>query len=499
MNIVLILPNQLFEDNKLIGKNSQIYLCEHPFYFTGYKYHKLKLILHRSSMKHYEDHVNKKYHCDIKYLEFNDEIEKVFKQNHGKRIDIYDPVDHDIMKEFKKLSNKYDVELFVHDTPLFLCTIKDLTDYIDQGGKYHQTSFYIWQRKRINILVDNNDKPIGGKWTYDTENRLPYPKGFHRDMKIILNDNHYVKEAKEYIEKHFKDNYGETDFYLPIDFQGVKKHLIKFLKDRLECFGPYQDAVDKDIIFGCHTVLSPLINIGLITPEAVINMILDYYEKHKRSVKLASIEALIRQIMGWRECVRMVYMFKHKEMNTMNHFNHHRKIGKEWYIGKTSMEPIDDLIKKVLKYGYAHHIERLMYLGNFMLLNEFSPKQVYEWFMTLFIDAYSWVMDANVYAMSQYSTGNLLMTRPYFSSSNYIDKMSSYTRTKDQYKKIIFKDKEYEWFEVWDALYYNFVNNHKVEFAKNYALASAVSHWNKKSASVKKDLMTIAKKYLDNY
>lgn len=499
MDIVLILPNQLFEQNKSIGKTSKVYLYEHPFYFTTYKYHKLKLILHRSSMKYYEDYVARKYHCDVKYLEFNDDIEKIFKQHHGKKIDLYDPVDHDIMKEFKKMAKKYDVELFVHDTPLFLCTIKDLTDYLDQGGKYHQTSFYIWQRKRLGILVDKNDKPVGGKWTFDTENRLPFPQGFQQDAKFKNNDNKYIQEAKKYIEKHFKDNYGGTDFYLPIDYQGVKKHLMTFLKERLVCFGPYQDAVDKDIIFGCHTVLSPLINIGLILPETVIKMILDYYEKHKRTVKIASVEGLLRQIAGWREIIRLMYMFKHKEMNTLNHFNHHRRIGKEWYTGDTKIEPIDDIIKKVLKYAYAHHIERLMYLGNFMLLNEFNPKQVYDWFMTLFIDAYPWVMEANVYAMSQYSTGGLLMTRPYFSSSNYIDKMSSYSRTKDKYQKIKLNDKEYEWFEVWDALYYNFINNHKTEFAKNYALASAVGHWNRKNKSEKDDLLKIAKKIMKKY
>ena len=491
MDSVLILPNQLFEDNKLINKNTYVYIYEHPVYFTKYDYHKLKLILHRSTMKQYEDYITKKYKCKVKYVNFDDKL--VIK---GNKLYMYDPVDHDVMKDLKIYTKKHNIELIVYDTPLFLSTLNELKQYLDDSGTYHQTSFYIWQRKRLNILVTNNLKPIGKKWTFDTENRLPFPKNFKNDTKFPINNDKHVIEAQKYVEKHFKNNIGDTEYYLPIDHTKAKEHLKKFLKQKLECFGPYQDAVDKDIIFGCHSVISPLLNIGLLTPKYVIDTILKYYEKYKVSVK--SVEAIIRQIIGWREIVRMMYMFKHKEMNKLNHFNHNRKLGKEWYEGETGIIVIDDLINKVLKYGYAHHIERLMYLSNFMLLNEFKPRDVYDWFMTCFVDSYHWVMEANIYAMGQYSTGNMLMTRPYFSSSNYINKMSSYKKKKDVYDKIKL-DKEYEWYEIWDALYYNFINNNKKEFSKNYAIASSVSHWNKKSNTEQNELLKLARNYLKNY
>ncbi|QKF94369.1 deoxyribodipyrimidine photolyase-related protein [Fadolivirus algeromassiliense] len=497
MNTIIILPNQLFEDNGLINKNTTVYLYEHPVYFTKYKFHKLKLILHRATMKNYEDYLKKTYKCKVNYIEFNDNINSVFKKYKNKRIDMYDPVDHDVMKDLKKLSKQNSIELFVHDTPLFLCKITDLTDYLDSGGKYHQTSFYIWQRKRLSILVTRDNKPIGGKWTFDKENRLPFPKQFNKDAKFDIINNKYITEAQYYIDKHFKDNIGETDLYLPINHEGAKKQLKKFLKQRLDCFGPYQDAVSRDIVFGCHTVLSPLINIGLITPREVIDEILNHYSKNKKTLK--SVEALIRQIIGWREMIRLVYMFQHRDMETTNYFNHKRKLDAGWYTGNTNIEPIDDIIKKILKYGYAHHIERLMYLGNFMLLNQINPDKVFEWFMEMFIDSYQWVMQANVYAMSQYSTGSLLMTRPYFSSSNYIDKMSSYNTVKNKYQQIKLGNEEYEWYEVWDALYYNFINLNKTEFSKNYAIASAVGHWNRKSKHEKDRLLDISKKWFAKY
>ena len=498
MKTVIVLPNQLFEDNKLIDKNTTVYIYEHPTYFTLFKYHKLKLILHRSSMKYYEDYLIKKYKCHVTYIDFNkeDTFRKIF--NNNIRIDIYDPVDHDAMKELKNLSKGNNIELFVHNTPLFLCTVNDLQSYLDNNGKYHQTSFYIWQRKRLNILIDKNQKPVKNKWTFDNENRLPFPENYHQDQQFKINNDKYVKEAQSYVQKHFKNNIGDIDLYLPINYHDVKKHLHTFIKNKLSCFGPYQDAVDKNINFGCHSVLSPLLNIGLITPQYVVDEIIKYYNNHKTI--LNSVEAIIRQIIGWREMVRFVYMFKHKELIKSNHFNHKRKIPKEWFTGeKITMVPINDIIQKVVKYGYAHHIERLMYLSNFMLLNMYKPTDIYNWFMTFFIDSYNWVMEPNVYAMGQYSTGPLMMTRPYFSSSNYIDKMSSYKKKHGVYAKIIVGDGDYEWYEIWNALYYNFINENKKELSQNYATASSVSHWNNKNNSEKKHLLDIARQYLENY
>ncbi len=493
MNTVLVLPTQLFEDHKLVNKDTHVYLYEHPVYFTKYNYHKLKLIMHRATMKYYQDYLKKKYKCKVTYIEFHDNF-----KIKDKRIDFYDPVDFDVMKDLKQYAKKNNIELFAHDTPAFLCSMQDLTDYLDNDGKFHQTSFYIWQRKRLGILVDKNNKPNGGKWTFDTENRLPFPNDFKKDAKFKNNTNKYVKEATGYIEKYFNSNPGGTDYYLPIDHKGAKEHLMKFLKERLECFGPYQDAVSKDIVFGCHSVLSPLINTGLLTPEYVVNEIIKYYEKNKK-ISLESVEGVLRQIIGWRDYMKMVYMFKHKELIETNHFNHKRKLGQEWYDATFIIEPINDIIQKILKYGYAHHIERLMYLGNIMLLSEFKPKDIHDWFMCMFLDSYHVFMETNVYGMSQYACGPIMSTRPYFSSSNYINKMSTYKSKKDIYTKIKLGSDEYEWFEVWDALYYNFINNNKKEFSKNYAIASSVGHWNRKSKREQSDLLRIAKNYLEKY
>ena len=500
MDVIIVLPIHLFESNDLINNDSHVYIYEHPSYFTNYDYHKLKLILHRSTMKFYYDYINNKHNCQTKYLEYTYDVENIFKKYQNKKINIYDPVDHDIMEQFNQFAIKYNIDLVVHDTLSFIEPYDDLTHYYNlNAANISQTSFYIWQRKRYNILVDKNQKPINGKWTFDKENREPYSKEFNEnitDINFKQTNNKYVQEAVKYVNKYFKNNPGSDNFYLPNDFTGAKKHLTKFIKERLDCFGPYQDTVSENIVFGCHSVLSPLLNTGLLTPTYVIERILDYYEKNKKNLNFSSVEGIVRQIIGWRSWMRYNYMFKHKELINDNYFNHTRKLDKSWYTGKTGIVPIDDIIMKVLKYGYAHHIERLMYIGNFMLLSQIHPKEVYKWFQSLFIDSYTVFMETNVYGMSQYSCGPLLVSRPYFSSSNYIDKMSSYTRKPDVYPRIILNKEEYEWYEIWDALYYNFIKNNKLKFKKNYSTARSVGHWDRKSPGQKRELLKIATNFL---
>lgn len=457
----IILPNQLFKLKKDISAMN-IYIIEHPLYFSKYNYHKLKLILHRASMKKYVEKLN------CVYIDHGVNYEYIFKEN--KIVTLYDPVDHDISKEFKNMAKRYGCELIFLESPNFICSLEDLKEYHGTNKLVHKT-FYIYFRKKYNILIDQNSKK--GIWSFDKENRLMFPKDFADVYEPKTNNSDYIEKATKYVKANFPKHFGETDFYLPIDHDGARKHFDEFIKDRLDCFGKYQDAASDKITFGCHSVMSPLLNIGLLDPIYVIDKIIE------SGSNMASIEGFVRQIF-WREYVRFVYMFEYKQLNK-NYFDHHNKLSKSWYTGDTGMPNIDYCIKKLYKYGYLHHIERLMHVGNFMLLTEINPEEVYKWFM-MCIDAYPWVMAPNVYGMSQYSSGKLMMTRPYFSSSNYIKNMSNFRDNKA--------------FDIWNALYYNFVDNNKKTFALNYSTANSVKLWLKKSSSEKADIKKISKKYL---
>ena len=223
-----------------------------------------------------------------------------------------------------------------------------------------------------------------------------------------------------------------------------------------------------------------MLNTGLITPLSIIDKTLEF--SNKNDIPINSLEGFIRQIIGWREFIRGMYIAKGSFSRTENFWSFKRKIPSSFYTGDTGIDPVDDSIKKTIKYGYSHHIERLMVLGNFMLLCEFDPDEVYKWFMELFIDAYDWVMVPNVYGMSQFSDGGTFATKPYISSSNYIKKMSNY--------------KNGEWTEIWDGLYWNFINNQSDFFSSNPRLSMMCHLFNRMKPETKEKHIQNAKNFL---
>jgi deoxyribodipyrimidine photolyase-related protein len=493
-NILIIYPTQLFEFNELLKLSTHIFLIEEPIYFTKFKFHKLKLIFHRASMKYYYDHItNIIKHNNIKYINFYDvDYDAIFKKFPKKHnLIIYDPVDIQLEKKIKKFANKYDINVTIYNTPLFLETIDDLINYKNtiKNNKFYHDNFYKWQRKRLNILMDN-DKPLYGKWSFDTENRKKFDNNYNEHQLPTIN-NDYIIEAKKYITTHFTDNFGDTDdFIYPITYTSVKKHFKLFLKNKLALFGPFQDAVSKDINFGSHSILSPLLNVGLITVDYVIKKTLKIFNNHSETDKkkiINSVEGFLRQIIGWRSFTRFMYLFFGDDMMKMNALNHKNKLNSKWFDASTNIYPIDFMINKVKKYAYLHHIERLMYIGNFSLLTNINPIEIYKWFMICFIDSFEWVMVSNVMGMSQYALTDIsMMTRPYFSSSNYILKLSNFKCTNND-----------DWCEIWNALYYKFIYDNLDEFKRNYAIAPSVKHWLNKSHSEQTSLLTTANNYLN--
>jgi deoxyribodipyrimidine photolyase-related protein len=491
---LLIFPTQLFSDISYItnwlknnsNKNKSIYLIEEPRYFTDFSFHKLKLAYHRASMKKYFDFLKNK-NLNVKYINF-EQATKVFYlslKSESTNISIISPGD---FKLEKKLETFYGKKLVILDNVNWLIKLDELNlikNLIYKKSKYSHEEFYKYQRKKLDILVDSTDKPIGGKWSYDVANRLPLPKN-HQVPSTISKplNNKYVKEAITYINKNFPKNYGSLEHFIyPIDTKSSFKWLDKFLKERLGNFGPYEDAVNETEPFVYHSVLSPMMNIGILTDTQVINKSYQYYLAHKKSISIESFEGFIRQVIGWRNYVYTVYMLEGPKLFESNYLNHTNQLNEKFWTGNTNIKPIDSIINKLVTYAYAHHIERLMYLGNFMLICMIEPKEVYRIFMEWAIDAYEWVMIPNVFGMSQYADGGTMMTRPYFSSSNYINKMSSFKR-------------DGEWDVIWDALYYNFINKHEKILRKNYAIAQQVKHWDNKTDKEKDSIKKIAKQYL---
>ncbi|MGD1945630.1 MAG: cryptochrome/photolyase family protein [Croceivirga sp.] len=487
-SVNLVFPHQLFEKSTLFENQHAFYLIEEWLFFKQFKFHKQKIAFHRASMKQYAQYlteVGKKVH----YIEAKEDISDIRKlitdlsKGGVEQVCYIDPVDYWLSKRIEHSCNASNITVHIHDSQMFLNTPKDLGNHFRSGRKkYHQTKFYTEQRKQRHILLQNDGKPVGEKWTFDTENRKKYPAKKIPPSIHFPDATEYHQEATRYVAEHFSDHLGELDnnAYYPTSFSTAKEWLQQFFEQRFTEFGPYEDAIVKEESILNHSVLTPMLNVGLLHPKEVIEGAISYAEAN--GVPLNSLEGFVRQIIGWREFIRGIYQFHGTEERTRNYWNFERKIPPSFYDGTTGIDPIDITIKRLLKTGYCHHIERLMVLGNFMMLCEFDPDEVYCWFMELFIDAYDWVMVPNIYGMSQFSDGGLFATKPYISGSNYLMKMSNY--------------KKGEWQSTWDGLFWRFMDVHRDFFLKNPRLGMLVRTYDKMSPEKKETHLMNAEKFL---
>ena len=466
-DISIVFPHQLFKDHPALSKGRQVLLIEDELFFRQYKFHKQKLVLHRASMLFYKSELERK-HFSVEYISSteNKSLKMIFQALKTKQVQtIYyvDTCDYLLERRMVRSAKVHGLKLISHSSPNFICTSEYLKNYFDQKKRYFLTEFYIEQRKRFSILIQDG-QPVGGKWTFDTENRKKMPGSVKVPRLPNFNPNTFVKEAASYVNSNFSSHYGTTEnFSYPVTYDDAKIGLDKFLKDRFENYGIYQDAMIEENSFLFHSLLTPALNIGLLSSTEIIDSAIEH--ANKNNIPINSLEGFVRQILGWREYIRALYEREGVKERTTNYWNHTRKIPKSFWNGTTGIKPVDNVIQKVLKTGYSNHIERLMVMGNFMLLCEFDPDEVYLWFMELYIDAYDWVMVPNVYGMSQFADGGLMSTKPYISGSNYILKMSNY--------------KKGDWCEIWDALYWGFIDKHKKIFIKNPRMSMMVKQLEK--------------------
>jgi deoxyribodipyrimidine photolyase-related protein len=490
MNVsTLIFPHQLFQQSPLLSVEGPTYLVEEFLFFNQYNFHIQKIAFHRATMKFYENYLREEG-CQVRYIQAQEpeaDVRRLIARLAGEGVEslvIIDPVDDWLLRRIRAGCRQHTLELRVLESPLFLNTGSELSTFFKPSKKkYFQTEFYKQERIRRNILLDDKGGPVGGQWSYDAENRKKYPKGKAVVRVEYPPENAYHREARAYTLKYFSSNLGSLNGSLnyPVGFEESRQWLHQFLDQRLAGFGDYEDAILYREVLLNHALLTPMLNVGMLTPEEVLIEALDY--SFSQEVPINSIEGFVRQIIGWREFIRGVYVTRGREERTRNFWGFTRKIPASFYDGTTGILPVDATIQKVLQTGYCHHIERLMVLGNFMLLCEFDPDEVYRWFMELFIDAYDWVMVPNVYGMSQFADGGLMSTKPYISGSNYLMKMSDYPKG--------------DWQDTWDALFWRFLDTQRTFFLKNPRLGMLVKTFDKWDETKKATILQKANNYLD--
>lgn len=473
-NVCLILGNQLF-DPKILKKNIKdqkntiFFMREDKELATYYKFHKHKIVFFFAAMRSYRDELISHGH-NVHYEEFQKVTSKTEKHNYESALAdfiiknkvtnafVFEVEDKFFEKRLMDFFHVKEIPLTIWESPMFLTSRDQFKNYLKSNKKPFMKNFYERQRKRLNILVTDN-KPEGGKWSFDTDNRLALPKNKKTPSLPSFKKSSTVLEVCSVVDNNFADHIGNSeDFWLPVTRSEAKKWLKSFLSDRLYEFGPYEDAIAPHSDFLYHSVLTPFLNCGLLTPKEVINETLLFAKNNK--IPLGSLEGFIRQIIGWREFIRGIYQNYSEKQDSLNFWNHKNKLSPAWYNGDTSIPPLDETLRRVIKRGYAHHVERLMILGSLMLLLEVDPKEAHRWFMELFIDSSDWVMGPNVYGMALFSDGGIFATKPYFCSSNYLRKMGGYPKD--------------DWCDGVDGLYWQFIRKHEKYFLKNPRLAMMV-------------------------
>ena len=316
---------------------------------------------------------------------------------------------------------------------------------------------------------------------FDLDNRKKLPKGTKVPSFPKIDQTVHTIKLKNIVEKKFATHPGSTEnFWFATEYKEVLKLLEFFIKQKSNLFGDYEDAVDQNNNILFHSALSPYLNLGLITPEIILERILDSHKKKK--IKINSLEGYIRQVIGWREFMRGIYQNFYNKLENGNFFKHKRKMKTTWYQGNTGLPPLDYAIKNANDHGWSHHIERLMILSNIMNLCEIKPIYVYKWFMEMFVDSSDWVMSPNVYGMGLFSDGGIFATKPYICGSSYFLKMMDF--------------KKGEWCNIMDGLYWRFINKNRSFFLKNPRLSMMVRIYDKMNAPRKKVILAAADKFI---
>ncbi|MEM9216368.1 MAG: cryptochrome/photolyase family protein [Cyanobacteria bacterium P01_F01_bin.150] len=489
---LLILGNQLFPHQHLPNLASlPVFMAEDHGLCTHYRYHKHKLILFLAAMRSYADDLSVAG-AEVTYHRLTQEtIDQTYEQTLESfltaqsitTLTAFEVEDKFFESRLTSLCSSLNVELNILPSPMFLVTRGEFSEYLASSKKPFMKTFYERLRKSRDILMDDDGTPVGGKFSFDAANRKKLPKKLEPPSIPALSHPDHVAKVSKLVDTLFADHPGDSaSFWLPTTRSKSLDWLEQFLEQRFDNFGAYEDAITSrsDIVY--HSVLSPLLNMGIVTPMEVIERAIAFAEEH--DIPLNSLEGFVRQIIGWREFIRGIYQNYSDRQESENFFEHHRKLKPCWYDASTGIPPLDDAIQKAVRLGYSHHIERLMIIGNIMLMCAVDPREVHRWFMEIYVDSSDWVMGPNVYGMSQFSDGGIFATKPYICGSNYLLKMSDY--------------KKGPWCDAIDGLYWQFIDHHRPFFKENYRMRVMISNLDRMNAEKKIRIYGAADEFREN-
>lgn len=436
-NLILILGDQLnLKISSLDGfdKNNDIILmCEVWDEATYVKHHKKKIAFIFSAMRHFANELKGEGY-NIYYTCLNDkentgsfkgEIKRALNNIDVNKVIVTEAGEYRLFEDMNRWSGDLNIEVEIREDDRFLCSHAEFKSWAQDRKELRMEYFYREMRKKYNILMTDEGKPEGGDWNYDSENRKPPKSGLKVPETYNAQIDDITKNVIDLVSKKFSNHFGDIEpFYFAVSREQALFALNKFINERLNKFGDYQDAMIQGEPWMFHSHLSFYINCGLLTPLECVEKAQEAY--YKGSTPLNAVEGFIRQILGWREYIRGIYWMKMPAYKNENFLEAKRDLPDFYWGANTHMNCLKQCVKETKENAYAHHIQRLMVLGNFALIAGLSPDEVNEWFLIVYADAYEWVELPNVTGMILFADGGALGSKPYASSGAYINKMSNY-------------------------------------------------------------------------
>ena len=395
-----------------------------------------------------------------------------------------------VLTEMRDWENTLPCAVELRDDDRFYFSLDEFATWADGRKQLRMEYFYRELRRKTGILMSGND-PIGGQWNYDAENRGRAPDGLEVPKHTSFVPDDITNEVLNLVEDRFGDHFGKLrPFEFAVTHEQAAYVLDRFIAERLPLFGTYQDAMVEGEPFMFHAHIGLYLNCGLLSPQQAIIAAENAY--HAGAAPLNATEGFIRQILGWREFVRGLYWLKMPEYAEQNALEAHRPLPAFFWTADTKMNCLKQCVSETRDHAYAHHIQRLMVLGNFALLAGLSPKEVNEWFMIVYADAYEWVELPNVSGMALYADGGVLASKPYASGGAYIERMSNYCRS-CHYKV---KQKNGEQACPFNYLYWDFLIRHQDRLSGNARMGMMYRTLAKMSDEKRAAILTDSQRFL---
>ena len=488
--MLVILGNQLFAPKHLPPPGSvPVFMAEDVGLCSYEKHHQQKIVLFLAAMRAYAEEL-REAGFEVHYVEldagdtrpYEAKLAEALEQADARQLVHFEIEDKAMEQRIIEFARSHGVERDERASPMFTCSRGRFAEFAAGKSRLLMADFYKDQRRRLNILIDPGGEPTGGRWSFDADNRKKLPRDVTPPGIPGVSQERHVADVIAIVEREFGGHPGKAaEFCWPTTRARARAWLEDFVASRLEQFGPYEDAMTTRSATVFHSLLSPLLNLGLLTPAEVVNTVVE----RAGDAPLSSVEGFVRQVIGWREFVRGIYREHGERQENSNFWQHERELTDAWYEGTTGIPPLDDTISTAQRLGWTHHIPRLMVLGNLMTLCEIRPSSAHRWFMEMYVDSSEWVMGPNVYGMGLFSDGGVFATKPYICASNYLLKMSDYRKG--------------PWCDTVDGLYWRFIDKHRDFFAGNPRLALMPRALDRLAPERRKNIFAAAETFLENF